>query len=70
MTPKEKAQSLVNQFYHLTASLDNSQAKKSAIICVEEILAYIDRINNAKFGIIQTLSKSDWQQVLTEIEKL
>ena len=70
MTPKDKAQSLVNQFYPLTATFNNSQAKQCAIICVNEILSAstikLSDTGSGKFVYIDEY----WNKVLTEIEKL
>lgn len=68
MTPKEKAQELVDKMYGVT----DYQAKQSALIAVDEILSELaytqnyveDAMNKIKVYI------SYWQEVKTEIEKL
>jgi len=65
MTPKDKAEELVNNYtQYLWAFNDEvikNQAKKCAFICVEEIIKTIFTHKN---------SYDYWQQVKTEIENL
>jgi hypothetical protein len=69
MTPKEKAEELVNKFYskvdeeRLLVNKYWSNAKFCALIAVDEI---INSIN--PFGMF--LGKDYWQEVKQEIEKL
>jgi hypothetical protein len=61
MTPKEKAEELIDKF---TFEIGNFNAKQSALIAVREIL---DNNNN----LLNTFSQNDyWLQVKQEIEKL
>ena len=71
MTPKEKAEQLVEKFKPLCGGywggkINKSFAKKSALIAVDEILAEYNRMENYNFVI----EKEYWQQVKTEIENL
>lgn len=66
MTPKEKAEELVNKMYH-TDDTDYTDyvmtfihAKKCALICCNEVLGYMGADRGTEF----------WQQVKQEIEKL
>jgi hypothetical protein len=69
MTPKEKAEELVNKFYNLESEGDKggwmtfNDAKKCALIAVDEIL---------QMGIIAywNMAKEYWEEVKNEIEKL
>jgi len=71
MTPKEKAIELVGEYVFLTVTdfsdKNFEQTKKCALIAVDELLNYIERINNA-FNL--NLSDTDWQEVKQEINKL
>ena len=69
MTPQEKAKRLVFEFEKITLPMTSiiatdevcGEAKKCALICVDEILNTVEVPNeNYKF----------WQQVKQEIEKL
>ena len=76
MTPKKIATELANKF--VTKSIfdmsDNElkqeriNAKRNALICVDEILQYIDRINK-KFQY-NTLNDADWLKVKDELNGL
>ena len=57
MTPKEKAESLVNKMI-VDFKIDAWQSKQCALIAVDEILS------------IQVVKDGFWQQVKTEIENL
>ena len=64
MTPKEKAKELVQLFYnnqcsHSVTELAYKSAKKCALICVDEILEFHDRID-VKY----------WKEIKQEINKL
>jgi hypothetical protein len=63
MTPKEKAKELFDKFYLQTEYYINCGceflAKENALICVDEILEFHDRID-VKY----------WKEVKQEIEKL
>lgn len=73
LTPEEKAQELVNKYYHLFSvelenTIDYREAKQCALILVDEIIntLIIDpiRVNNK----YQTTNY--WQDVKKEIKKL
>jgi len=73
MTPKQKAEQLVYEMYHVDVvnsseyGMEWNMAKQCALIAVDEVLNYIERINNA-FNL--NLSDADWNEVKQEIEKL
>ncbi len=77
MTPKEKAEELVNEFYNytmdviiLSTSLECS--KQCALIAVDEILndySYMQNVRNANSNQIHS-QRVYWQEVKQEIEKL
>jgi hypothetical protein len=63
MTPKEKAEELVNKYYHLFAvdlenTIDIYEAKQCALLAVEQIFWAI------------TEDGDYWEEVKSEIEKL
>lgn len=60
MTPKEKAQELVDKMYGVT----DYQAKQSALIAVDEILNELIGHDFSRNAIVF------WKEVKTEIEKL
>jgi hypothetical protein len=66
MTPKEKAEELVNRFiYRRTDYVEIDDAKQCALIAVDEIIYYLE--------ITLGVDKEDfeyWQKVKEEIEKL
>jgi hypothetical protein len=76
MTPKKKATELANKF--VTKSVfdmtdeelkqERLNAKKNALICVDEILQYISRINETHKGSI--LNDADWLKVKDELNGL
>lgn len=76
MTPKKKAMELANKF--VTKSVFDMtdeelkqgrlNAKKNALICVDEILQYISRINETHQGSI--LNDADWLKVKDELNGL
>ena len=64
MTPKEKAEELVNRFiYRRTDYVEIDYAKQCALIAVDEILD-----NNLWFK--DEVNNNYWQEVKIEIEKL
>ena len=64
MTPKEKAQELVNKFYNtIYLDMNYNQAKYAALIAVDEIL-------NIKSVDKDYDLSNYWGEVLTELEKL
>jgi hypothetical protein len=73
LTPKEKAEELVDKFYPRATSfsLDRKNqyenAKQCAIISVDEILN-LDYGSSEYYGILS--SEEYWEQVKTEINKL
>jgi len=63
MTPKEKADNLCTRFiYRTTEYVTLDDAKKCALIAVDEIISNRERIKG--------IDKLYWQQVKQEIEKL
>jgi hypothetical protein len=76
MTPKQKATELANKF--VTKSIfvmtdeelkkERLKAKNNALICVDEILQYINRINETHQESI--LNDADWLKVKDEINGL
>jgi len=76
MTPKKIATELANKF--VTKSIfdmsddelkqERLSAKRNALICVDEILQYIDRINEKHQGSI--LNDADWLKVKDELNGL
>jgi hypothetical protein len=71
MTPKEKAQDLVNKYINLTdgwvMGIENWKHKKQcALIAVDEIL----NLEPPELSYMEPFSKSWWQEVKQEIEKL
>jgi hypothetical protein len=62
MTPKEKAEELVNKMYGVT----DYQAKQSALVAVDEII----NIENVKPYILHKEIIKFYQEVKKEIEKL
>jgi hypothetical protein len=72
MTPKEKANELVDKFTNLYEGINLGLAKKhwakqSTLIAVDEILF---AITMADYGLDYTNQKDYWQQVKQEIELL
>ena len=61
MTPKEKAQELIDKYLNV-ALLDKYESKQCALIAVEEIITNRERIKG--------IDKLYWQEVKQEIEKL
>jgi hypothetical protein len=76
MTPKKVATELANKF--VTKSVfdmtddelkqERLTAKNNALICVDEILRYINRINETHQGSI--LNDADWLKVRDELNGL
>ena len=71
MTPQEKANSLVDKYYEddlMWEDLSYIQAKKCALIAVDEIINAID----FDWMEVQNLDRQHayWQEVKNEIEKL
>tara|TARA_R110000772_G_scaffold68118_4_gene150918 strand:+ start:14086 stop:14319 length:234 start_codon:yes stop_codon:yes gene_type:complete len=77
MTNKEKAKELVEKFAQIQRDFNQQnyygQAKKSALICVDEIISYEDEMIT-QLDIDPHLSEwtdlIDWQEVKQEINKL
>ena len=68
MKPKEKAEKLFNDFYVETYAFHKYEAKKYAIICVNEILKYCPENEfQAQFGMTY---EQYFDEVKTEIEKM
>jgi len=60
MTPKEKAQELVNKFDHISLDIDYSGVKDAVIICVNEIISICTQYKFIEY----------WNKVKKEIELL
>jgi hypothetical protein len=64
MTPKEKAERLIQRFiYRRTDYVEIDDAKQCALIAVDEIMKALD-------GRVYQIEFHYWQQVKTEIELL
>jgi hypothetical protein len=74
MTPKEKAEYLIEKYYQKSPELFGTSkamfyAKQCALICVDEIISIMITFNGRE--IENNIDKINfWQQVKTEIEKL
>lgn len=71
MTPKEKAEELVDKYYvtivsFLNDRMKDANAKKCALIAVDEIL----NLEPPELSYMEPFSKSWWDEVKQEIEKL
>ena len=65
MTPKEKAQELIDKFMpHSSGDSNNNEAKKCALIAVDEILFIVSKYNDTQAEVAY------WKEVKQEIEKL
>jgi hypothetical protein len=64
MTPKEKAQELINKFYFDTSLTDIEEVKECAIIVVNEIIDFMSPYVNNKE------TYDFWDKVKLEIQKL
>ena len=75
MTPKEKANELIEEYLSLNDNFnkpivtDEQDAVKCAIIAVDEILDTLKKIPVEYYEIIY-MQTSYWQSVKTELEKL
>lgn len=72
MTPKEKAEELVNKFkqYSYDVGKDTSFAKQCALIAVDEIISVL---NPEHWGIEMNIAIDEliyWREVKKEIESL
>lgn len=65
MTPKEKAQELVDKYYYYVGSV--LEQKQCALIAVDEVVAQIEP--SVSMDVISARIEY-WQQVKQEIEKL
>ena len=76
MTPKEKATELANKFviksvFDMTdeeLKQERLNAKRNALICVDEILDYISRINEAQQ--VRILDNVNWLKVKDSLNGL
>ena len=66
MTPKEKAEELVNKMFSLSYHLHAFPAKQCALIAVDEIINYL---LDSDWALINNKAYY-WQEVKQEIEKL
>jgi hypothetical protein len=64
MTPEEKAEDLFNKMFSSSRSIEVEQAKKCALIAVDEIL------NNVNGALDYESDIEYWKEVKQEIEKL
>ena len=64
MTPKEKAEQLLNRFYFDTTLNELEASKECALIAMDEILFIVSKYNDTQAEV------SYWQEVKLEIEKL
>ena len=73
MTPKEKAQELYDKMYDY--SLFEEEAKRCALIAVDELIKYHDNIMDVvryelPSNIVAVIPYKYWEDVKQEIEKL
>jgi hypothetical protein len=68
MTPKEKAEELIDKFTYWNTSEAEREGIKSALIAVEEIISSNLHINPFNTAVYTTMCF--WQEVKSEIEKL
>jgi hypothetical protein len=70
---KEKAKELFDKFYKIEPvepiyiGMDRGQAKQCALICVDEIINYMDKLVG---GEVYYSELNYWQEVKQEIEKI
>lgn len=78
MTAKEKANEIVNKFYHLRAyevmsdtdkKIAYGIAKESALICVEEIIKALEQME-FNYGVDDTGEIPYWNRIKQELNKL
>ena len=71
MTPKQKAEKLVNEFYRIIPldkmTLDFNLAKKCALIAVDEIMSALTYL---PYGLDYLNKICYWEEVKQEIEAL
>ena len=60
MSPKEKAEELIEQYITVRWDIDPDTAKQCALIAVDEVLGYMGADRGTEF----------WLEVKSEIEKL
>lgn len=71
MTPKEKAEQIVQKFIYRTKDyVEIEDAKQCAIIAVDEILKTFPNINGIAVYEDHIVDIEYWQQVKEEIENL
>ena len=68
MTPKEKAEQLLNRFYFDTTLNELEASKECALIAVDEIMKANPHSNPFNTDVYSTMDF--WQKVKLEIEKL
>jgi len=69
MTPKEKAEELVNEMFDYTEATYQA-AKKCALIAVDEIINNNNKIPGNAVGLHIDANINYWKEVKQEIEKL
>ena len=62
MTPKEKAEQLLNRFYFDTTLNELEASRECALIAVDEILFIVSKYNDTQAEV------SYWQEVKKEME--
>ena len=71
MTPKEKADELVNKFYNIVyLDIDYEKAKYSALIAVNELIESHLLLTTTHEKELSIRCKKYWQEVKKEIEAL
>lgn len=68
MTPKEKAVELYNKFKISAFSVRDNEAKRCALICVDEIIATCPQKENEIFAVSKGMKY--WEEVKAELEKM
>jgi hypothetical protein len=70
MTPKEKAQELINKFYFDTSLTDIDEVKQCAIIAIDEIIIVSHPFGLNDYTDYLKNGDSYWHKVKKEIEKI
>ena len=68
MTPKEKAEELLNKMYNVRSNFDDKLAKECAVIVVDEILNYDLRAKSEAQFVIERRIEEYWGEVKKELE--
>lgn len=73
MSSKDKARELFEKYYtiqHKTIICSEGYAKQCALICVDEILSFIEDADPQTLSYELIGYRDYWREVLTEIENL